>query len=91
VVRRNGSGSAGATTPHGARKCDALGTRPPSSRSPKEPQPACYGVSDGRFACGIVVPSARGTFIAIDRDGNVIGRFPTLREAATALPVGGAS
>jgi hypothetical protein len=46
---------------------------------------------DCRAACGVVVISARGAFTAIDTNGNVIGRFSTLREAATSLPNGGAS
>ena len=48
---------------------------------------AAYSVTDGRDARG-VVEVVDGTFVAIDADGNTIGRFDSLRVAARALPGG---
>jgi hypothetical protein len=51
---------------------------------------ARYSVSDGRTALGIVKLSD-GVFTSITTSGAVVGTFPTLQEAARALPDGGAS
>jgi hypothetical protein len=48
-----------------------------------------YSISDGRAARGTVREVA-GRFTAITIGGTVIGTFASLREAAAALPDGGA-
>jgi len=53
-------------------------------------QAARYSVSDGRTALGIVKLSD-GVFTSITTGGAVVGTFPTLQEAARALPDGSAS
>ena len=52
------------------------------------PTQAHFAVADGRVAAGTIQVVGE-TFVAIDTTGTEVGRFPTLREAARALPNGG--
>jgi hypothetical protein len=72
---------------HGGRtrKLDAFGNRTASSRTS---QPNQYAVADGRTSLGVVEQHG-DRFVAITIDGAIIGAFPTLGEAAAALPGGG--
>jgi hypothetical protein len=73
----------------GARKVGHEQRQPPS-RSPKHNQArtARYSVTAGRTPLGTVREVAGG-FVAVTTAGAVVGTFPTLREAAAALPGGG--
>jgi hypothetical protein len=69
-----------------ARKPDAFGKRPSSSRIP---HPNQYAVSDGRTPLG-TVEAVNGAFVAIDTAGIAVGTFASLREASRAFDEGGA-
>jgi hypothetical protein len=84
VARHDGVGPAGASTPREARK--AIRQQQPSSRTPHPNQQ--YAVSDGRTPLGTIADTVTG-FTAVTTAGIVSGTFPTLREAAAALPGGG--
>jgi hypothetical protein len=86
VALRNGVGTRQRVDAGETQKADVFGC-PSSSRTP---HPNQYAVSDGRFAVGIVKVTASG-FTAVDVAGRVIDTFSTLREAAAALPDGGAA
>jgi hypothetical protein len=50
------------------------------------PEPALqYAVSDGRDSVG-TIEHRDGYFVAIDCDGNIVGRFHDLKVAVRALP-----
>jgi hypothetical protein len=70
----------------GSRKDSDSGKRSPSSLTPLPTQ----WVYDGQHFCGRV-EVIDGTFVAVDVDEKIIGRFKTLRQATRALPAGGAS
>jgi hypothetical protein len=71
----------------GARK---VGHEHPFSHTSKsnQAQAARYSVTAGRTPLGTVREVAGG-FVAVTTAGAVVGTFPTLREAAAALPGGG--
>jgi hypothetical protein len=70
----------------GPQKKSDFGKRSPSSLPPLPTQ----WVYDGQHFCGRV-EVIDGTFVAVDVDEKIIGRFKTLRQATRALPAGGAS
>jgi len=49
-----------------------------------------YAVTDGRLAVG-TIEIVDGFFIALDIDGNIIGKFGTLTLPVRALPAGRSS
>jgi hypothetical protein len=79
MARRFGAGLAGASTPHEAQKDKQ---RQPSSRPPNQTQAAThFSVTAGRTALG-TIEQVEGGFVATSAGGNIVGTFPTLREAA---------
>jgi hypothetical protein len=72
------------------RDADCCGKRSPLRPISETPQRR-YAVTSGRLAVGSVEVIDRRTFLAVDVDGNTIGRFPTLKLAVAALPDGGSS
>lgn len=65
---------------------DTCGKRP-SSPSQVFPQ---YAVTDGRRCVGFVIARREG-FEAFDHNERLLGIFPTIREAAAAMPAQGAA
>ena len=49
-------------------------------------RPTILSVFDGRVCVGFVFPSARGSFGAFTASGKPVSIFPTMREAAAAIP-----
>jgi hypothetical protein len=89
VASRNGAGPRQREHAGETRKANnAFGNCvPPSSRSPNSPQ-AHFAVTDGRDALG-TVDQIDGAFVALDINGVIVGRFPTLRQAVRAFDNGG--
>ncbi len=79
------NGAAPATNSVNEGRVDALGTSTPDSRSHINPQ--TFYVTDGRIPIG-TVEVIGGSYVAVNADGQVIGRFGTLRLATRALPAG---
>jgi hypothetical protein len=90
VARRNGGSLPQRDHAAGTRKSDAFGKYPSSKPNPhpNQAQAARYSVTAGREALGTIAETVTG-FTAVTTAGIVIGTFPTLREAAAALPGGG--
>jgi hypothetical protein len=90
VARRDGVSLPQRGDAAGTRKSDAFGKRPSSKPNPhpNQAQAARYSVSDGHTPLGTIADTVTG-FTAVTTAGIVIGTFPTLREAAAALPGGG--
>ena len=70
------------------RDADCCGKRSSLRPIPKSPQ-RHFSVTNGRIAVGSIEVIDRRTFLAVDVDGRIIGKFPTLRPAARALPIDG--
>jgi hypothetical protein len=60
-----------------------------AAHQPKRKPAQRYSVSDGRVAVGSIREVA-GVFTAVTTNDVIIGTFGSLREAAAALPGGGA-